>query len=123
MDLILKNLIDFCILLSNKAEKCEFHVYQIQDQIYFSKLSLEQNIYGIIFLLIFFIILNFYILFKSRISYKKEILFILINFFLIFFTILILKNNIPFTDTWYELDFLIETSQKLYLQNLINFWF
>lgn len=115
MDLILKNLIDFCILLSNKAEKCEFHVYQIQDQIYFSKLSLEQNIYGIIFLLIFFIILNFYILFKSRISYKKEILFILINFFFIFFTILIFKNNIPFTDTWYELDFLIETSQKNYI--------
>lgn len=115
MELFLKNLTDFCILLSSKVDKCAFHVNQIQDQFYFSKLSLEKNIFEILFLLIFFIILICFIYFKSRITYKNELFFILVNFLIIFLTILIFKNNIPFTDTWYELDFLINTSQKNYL--------
>jgi len=115
MDLLLKNLIDFCIILSGKVDKCAFHVSQIQDQIYYTKLSLKQNIYEILFLLILFIFINFILYFKTRITYKKSFFFILINFFFIFFTILIFQNNIPFTDTWYELDSLINTSQKNYI--------
>ena len=72
MDLLLKNLIDFCIILSGKVDKCAFHVNQIQDQIYYTKLSLKQNIYEILFLLILFIFINFILYFKTKITYKKS---------------------------------------------------
>jgi hypothetical protein len=115
MEFFLTNLINVCVLLSKKVEKCSFHVNQIQDQVYFAKLGLLNNYFWFCLLIFFFILISIILYLKKKITYRVEVFFILFNFFLILLTILLFKNNIPFTDTWYELDFLINSSQKTYL--------
>lgn len=115
MEIVLNNLISICSILSKKIEKCSFHVNQIEDQIFFTKLSIANNYYWTLLIIFIFILVSLILYLNKKISFKKEVFFIFLNFFLIIFTTLFFKNNIPFTDTWYELDFLINTSQKNYL--------
>jgi len=114
MDVILKNLLWFCINLSGKYDRCFYYVSQLPDQLNYGKNSISNHLVEILFVIIFFVFIFFFLHFKN-IKYNKTISFIILNFLLIILLLTIFKNNIPFTDTWYELEFLINNPKQLYL--------
>jgi hypothetical protein len=123
MDIILSNLLRLCVNLSSKPYKCYYYVSQLQDQLSYGKNSISNYILEISFIIFFFFLFFFYFHIK-KIKYNKILFLIILNFLLIILLIIIFKNNLPFTDTWYELEYLINNPKKLYILSTVdNFLF
>jgi hypothetical protein len=110
------NLLTLCQQSVNNIERCTSFLNNIsfQKNIFFSSLTLENFFLFIFLFLILFIFLNKITLLKTL--NKHVLTFINLNFSLFLFFIIIYPSNIPFTDTWQEIDILINYQKK----NLFN---
>jgi len=123
MDIILSNLVSFCISFSHKPDKCYYYVSQLTDQLSYGINTISNHTLEILFI-IFLFSFSFFFFYIKKIKYHKIFLFIILNFLIIFLSIVIFKNNLPFTDTWYELEDLINNPKKLYILTTVdNFLF
>jgi hypothetical protein len=108
------NLLDLCKLAVNNKEKCNSFIINInfEKDVFFKSLSFSNFfIYILLFSIFFFLlkklkILNFY--------NKYILIFISLNFSLFLFLIIIYPSNIPFTDTWQEINYLINLEKINY---------
>jgi hypothetical protein len=110
------NLLSLCILSVNRIERCNDFVANInyQKNIFLQSLSLKN-----FFLFIFFFFILFIFLKQLKIlkSFNKYILtFISLNFSLFLFFIIIYPSNIPFTDTWQEIHYLLNIKTIMFFQ-------
>jgi hypothetical protein len=110
------NLLSLCILSVNRIERCNDFVANInyQKNIFLQSLSLKN-----FFLFIFFFFILFIFLKQLKIlkSFNKYILtFISLNFSLFLFFIIIYPSNIPFTDTWQEIHYLLNLKTIMFFQ-------
>ena len=60
MDIILKNLVWFCINLSNKSNKCHYYVSQLPDQLNYGKNAIGNNLIEILSVIFFFFLFFFF---------------------------------------------------------------
>ena len=101
------NLLSICKLSVNNIERCNDFVATInyQKDIFLQSLILKNFFLLILFFFILFILLKQLKILKS---FNKYILaFISFNFSLFLFLIIIYPSNIPFTDTWQEINYLL----------------
>ena len=111
------NLLNICKLSVNNIERCDdlFVNINFQKDIFFQSISLK-NFFLLIFInLILFILLKQLKIFKS---FNKYILiFLSFNFSLFLLLIIIYPSNIPFTDTWQEVGYLIKYPLKSFIMD------
>lgn len=111
------NLLNICKLSVNNIERCDdlFVNINFQKDIFFQSISLK-NFFLLIFInLILFILLKQLKIFKS---FNKYILiFLNFNFSLFLLLIIIYPSNIPFTDTWQEVGYLIKYPLKTFIMD------
>ena len=111
-----------CIKLSNKSiKKCNYYIDNID-----ARYDILINSFNFKNLLIFFLIFisfNFFLkFFKDLNKYIK--IFINLNFCFFLLCIIIFPSNIPFTDTWQEIYYLInETYSNYFIQPAAGHFF
>ena len=110
------NLLSICKLSVNNIERCNDFVATINYQ---KDIFLQSLILKNFFLLILFFFNLFILLKQLKIlkSFNKYILaFISFNFSLFLFLIIIYPSNIPFTDTWQEINYLLNLKTITFFQ-------
>ena len=110
------NLLSICKLSVNNIERCNDFVATInyQKDIFLQSLILKNFFLLILFFFILFILLKQLKILKS---FNKYILaFISFNFSLFLFLIIIYPSNIPFTDTWQEINYLLNLKTITFFQ-------
>ena len=114
------NLLTLCQQSSNNIERCPSFLNNIsfQKNIFFSSLTLENFFLFIFLFLILFIFLNKITILKTL--NKHVLMFINLNFSLFLFFIIVYPSNVPFTDTWQEINYLINLEKIIYLAQNAN---
>ena len=119
LNLDLKSL---CIKFSNKSvEKCDYYIDNIYTR--YDILLNSFNFKNLLIFLLIFISFNFFLkFFKDLNKYIK--IFINLNFCFFLLCIIIFPSNIPFTDTWQEIYYLInETYSNYFIQPAAGHFF
>ena len=100
-----------CIILTKKKEACDLFVNNVHIQ--FDILTQALNFKNlIIFILVFVLFFFLFKYFKELNKYVK--IFSVFNFSLFLTIVIIFPSNMPFTDTWQEIYYLMDTSKKDY---------
>ena len=110
------NLLSLCKLSVNNIERCNDLLisFNFQKNIFLQSISLKN-----FFLLIFLFLILFFILSKQlkilKNLNKYILIFITSNFSLFLFFIIVYPSNVPFTDTWEEINYLINLEKIIFL--------
>jgi hypothetical protein len=101
----------FCTILTGKSQSCSVFLGNIDTQ--FNILIQSFNLKNlIIFILVFALFFFLFKCFKELNKYVK--IFSVFNFSLFLTIVIIFPSNMPFTDTWQEIYYLMDTSKKDY---------
>jgi len=109
------DLISLCNFFAVSNLKCNFYIDKIYTQkyLFIESLNIKNLLIFLLFFIFFFFLLYFLRLFKN--INKYILIFVSFNFAFFSSCITIYPSNIPFTDTWVEIYYLIRNDQLIYL--------